>query len=151
MLREYLKILSAIVLTLFTLATLLALVTGLLALLAEEDIAERITLPYIIAIMGFVLFGISGSVLWLLFLRILGRQPASLMRRHTLAVCLAASTNWLAFTFIFGGGVTQIGDTAPLLVFLFPVAASSLLCYRLLFIRPIPTGNYKRYGGKKQV
>lgn len=133
MLREYLKILSAVLLTLLTLATLLALVTGWYSLLAGEDIVEAITLPYIIAVIGFVLFGISGSMLWIFFLHILDRHPASFIRRHGLAVTLAAAANWLAFTLIFAGGITHIGDTAPLLVFLLPVAGCSLLCYWLLF------------------
>src|SRR5690625_7555647 len=84
--REYGKILGSIVLALFTLATVLAASTVLYDLATGKDVfAESFTLPYLVAMMGFILFGVSGSLLWYFFLRILGTAPASFLLRHALA------------------------------------------------------------------
>lgn len=135
--REYGKILGSIVLALFTLATVLAGSTVLYDLATgEEMFAEAFTLPYLIALMGFILFGVSGSLLWLFFLRILGSVPASFLLRHALAVGMAAVACFVGFILIFGGGVSNLANGIILLGFIFPVAGASLLCYWLVFYPP---------------
>lgn len=135
--REYGKILGSIVLALFTLATVLAASTVLYDLATGKDVfAESFTLPYLVAMMGFILFGVSGSLLWYFFLRILGTAPASFLLRHALAAGMAVVACFAGFIFIFGSGTSNLGNAIVLLGFIFPVAGASLLCYWLVFYRP---------------
>lgn len=136
--RDYLKILSSIVLALLFLATVISIIAGTFSLVADSStVTEAVSLPFIIASMGFILFGITGSLLWLYFQKLLGNTIANLMGRQVIAASLSVVANCLLFVMIFtAGGSIYLKDIATILVFIVPVVVCSLLIYWRLYAKP---------------
>src|SRR5690625_7622945 len=91
--------------------------------------------------MGFILFGVSGSLLWYFFLRIIGTAPAPFLLRHALAAGMAVVACFARFIFIFGSGTSNMNNSMLLLCFIFPLSYALLLSFWLYLYRPYTIDN----------
>ncbi|WP_157600127.1 hypothetical protein [Saccharospirillum impatiens] len=91
-------------------------------------------LPFFIGFIGFVLFGVTGSIFWLVFLKALGSPVESPMSHHVLAASLSTLVSWLALALVFSGGVIRnLQESSILLIFVLPVVGMSLVWFRVLY------------------
>ncbi|BES69378.1 hypothetical protein RE428_03960 [Marinobacter nanhaiticus D15-8W] len=133
--RVYVKILSAIVVALVLLSLLASIALGVTRL---SPTGEIFFLPLFIAFAGFLMFGISGSLLWLLFFRLLDPLDIGSTAKHALAVTMATPSSilFLALLLYLASGEAE-GVSSTLSVFgwfVVPVAATSVGCYWWLFL-----------------
>lgn len=142
--REYLKVLSSIIAALLSWALLFSI--GLLINVFfsdSENMLGVVVFPFIVVGVGFVLFGVAGSVLWLLFLFIIAKYSLHLegpMMRHVLAACLSTIVCWLIIgLIIFDGGFQGLYEAVSLLILIGAVVAVSLVWYKLLYLRHLRT------------
>jgi len=136
--RDYLKILSSIIAALLSMAFLVSAVVGIVALISgNPEIASAVLFPFVFAWVGFVMFGIIGSLFWFGFLRASYTLSLGPVKRQILASLLSTLVSWLTIASIFSHGqFRQVIEAAPLLVFVVPVVVVSLLWYRFLYLRP---------------
>lgn len=134
--RVYIKILSAIVVALVLLSLLASIALGITRL---SPTSEIFYLPLFIAFVGFLMFGISGSLLWLLFFMLLDHLGISSTVKHALAAAMATPASILLLTllmFLGNGDADALwGALGVFLWFVVPVAAVSVGCYWWLFLK----------------
>lgn len=135
MMRDYFKILSSMIVALLTFALVVAMIASIYTLATGgRDISDDLFLPFLLALIGFILFGIPGSIFWLVFFRALSGSLGSVMKRHLIAASMAVvSSVTLSVALFFRGGLSELGEVAVFLVPVILVAAFSLLWYWLLF------------------
>lgn len=134
--RVYIKILSAIVVALVLLSLLASIALGVARL---SPTSEIFFLPLFIAFVGFLMFGISGSLLWLIFFRLLDQLEISSTVKHALAAAMATPASILLLAlllFLENGDAGSIwGTLGVFLWFVVPVATVSVGCYWWLFLK----------------
>src|SRR5690554_7767372 len=87
--RDYLKILSSIIAALLSMAFLVSAVVGIVALISgNPEIASAVLFPFVFAWVGFVMFGIIGSLFWFGFLRASYTLSLGPVKRQILASLL---------------------------------------------------------------
>lgn len=138
--RDYLKILASVIAALLSMAALIVVVIAVVIFVSADSLsAEPILFPFVIALAGFMMFGISGSIVWFVTYRALGQRPVSPMGRHAIgASCgVLASVTFEVVTFSSHGGIKLTDFLVPLALVV-PVVAVSLLWHWALFIRRGP-------------
>lgn len=135
---NYLRILFSIIAALLSLAMTISVAFGFSALVfGSPDNVQVVFFPFALAWVGFVMFGIIGSVFWFVFLALLDKVSLEPMKRHILAACLSIVTSWVTIALAMsGGGFKRLPEAAFVLIFIVPVAAVSLFWYWLLYLRP---------------
>jgi len=134
--KDYLKILCSITVALITLAALLSGAVGLFSIVSgQSNLAESVLFPFAFAGIGFLLFGITGSVFWLVFIKAFGNNGFRPITRHIISASLSAAISWLTLNTTLGGGIEGLAETAVLLIPVVLVAACSLFWYWWLFLR----------------
>lgn len=148
MMRDYFKILSSMLVALLTLAATVAVVASIYTLSSgSRDISEDVFLPFLVALMGFILFGIPGSIFWLVFFRALGGSLGGSMKRHLIAASMSVVASiGLSCVLFFRGGISELDEVAVFVVPVLIVAAFSLFWYWLLFEK---LAAYRRQDGIK--
>ena len=133
--RVYLKILSAIVIALVLLSLLATIALSVTRVGPTSDILFRFLF---IALVGFLMFGISGSLLWFTFFRLLDQLNLGSVVKHTLAAAAATPATTLLLALL---QYHERGDAEALwstlgvfLWFVVPVAAVSVGCYWWLYL-----------------
>jgi len=135
--RAYLKILSSIIAALLSWASIASAVSGVTALVSDNvSIVEALVFPFLLVWAGFMMFGITGSVFWFVFLSVVATHSLGPMKRQILAACVSTLACWLIIGLAFSGGeFKRLLETATLLVFMVPVVAVSLAWYWFLYLR----------------
>lgn len=135
--RDYLKILSSITAALLTLTVLVSVISGIFSLASgRNEVSEAMLFPFVIAWVGFISFGITGSIAWFVFVRAFDEKRLGPMSRHVVSASMATAASWLTVAFTFsGGGVKEFFEASVLLIPVVPVVALSLLWYWCLFYR----------------
>ena len=133
--REYLKILSSIIIALICSAILISIVAGVHSYLTEQsNILGAFLFPFVVAWVGFLMFGVIGSLLWLLFLHLLRRVELGYMRKHIISSVTSA---FLCVTilalFQVSGSITDLLSGYFLLIFVLPIVCFSLYIYHKLY------------------
>jgi len=135
--REYLKILSSIIIALICSALLISIVTVMHSYLTEQrNILGTSLFPFVIAWVGFLMFGIIGSLLWRLCLHFLSRVEFEHMKKHAISSMISAfiCVTLLACT-QFSGGIVALFRVYYLLILVLPIVFISLYIYRKLYSR----------------
>ena len=133
--REYFKILSSIVIALICLTLLVSLISWLWTISTEQKYAVRsFALPFVFAWVGFLMFGILGSLLWRLFFHMFNSFSLGVMRKHLLSSMLSAFICVSLFALSqLNSGFIDIARTYVLLVFVVPVVFLSFYIHRKLY------------------
>lgn len=135
--RDYLKILLSVIAALLSLAALIAVVTAVTVLASGNDLsADPLVFPFAIAMAGFMLFGITGSIVWFGTDKALGDISLGALGRQVICAASGALAS-VAFVVvgISGPGGIGLSDVFIPLALVVPVVTVSVLWYWGLFIR----------------
>jgi len=125
--REYLKILCSIIIALICSAILISIVVGAHSYLTEQsNILGAFLFPFVVAWIGFLMFGVIGSLLWRLFLHLLHRVELGYMRKHIISSVTSA------FLCVTALALFQFSSYF-LLIFVLPIVLFSLYIYHKLY------------------
>jgi hypothetical protein len=133
---EYLKILISIILAIISIAiffSAIALVFEAHSYYINEknNLTFGLGIVWIVAWFGFLLFGITGSILWRLYFAALSSWSGSFMRKHVYSSLLSGftCTSFFALT-QFNQGITEVVKIYAILILVLPVIFASLIIYR---------------------
>lgn len=136
--RDYFKILSSIIAALISLTLLISAIVAVGALLADSSgSASGVLFPFVVAWIGFLMFGVTGSVFWFAALKAMGSLTIGAMKKNAVAACFSTIASWLIpAVIIFRDDLEELPETGFILAPVVPVVACSLLWYWLLYLRP---------------
>lgn len=133
MLRDYLKIISAI---LAAMLTLIIFMTAAILFFEEMKFTEAVGLSMGFALAGFLFFGITGSVIWVSCLSIVRRHSLNLVYQHGVSALVATGASFLIFFLAMSGGdLRQLLSALRILIFVVPAVTLSLFWYWLFYLR----------------
>ena len=134
--KSYLKIILSIFIASLSLAIIAAIVSAVVMVFKGEFDIRGITLPFVFAWFGFLIFGIPGSIIWLISFLALKRSPLEKAKRHYVAVVISIIVCTPIVMYIESGiNLKAIGESLFLLVFIIPVALTGLFIHWFLFVR----------------
>ena len=134
--KSYLKIISSIFIASLSLAIITALISALVMIFKGEFDIRGITIPFVFAWFGFLIFGIPGSIIWLISFVALKVSSLEKTKRHYVAVVISIIVCTPIVAYIESGiNFSAIGESLFLLVFIIPVALTGLFIHWFLFIR----------------
>ncbi len=137
-LKTYLKILSSILISLIILSALFSLIGGSYSLyMSNGDFFSTLLFTFIISGFGFIMFGLTGSISWLLLLIPLSKCSMAEFDKHKVS---AISSAFIVTTLT---GIWSLGNkffNEPLimywvLIFIVPVVVVSLYVYKRLYLQ----------------
>jgi hypothetical protein len=132
--REYFKILSSIAIALLFLTMVFS---GISALVVDERrVLQALSFPFVVAWIGFLIFGIIGSALWLLMFKMFWGKASGGMRGHLFSAitsALISVTGLAIISLSLGSGWESFTKTYAFLVMVFPVVFVSLYVYKCLY------------------
>lgn len=133
MIKEYLKILTSITMSLFVLATVISLFIGLVELFGRQKF-DSMLFPYLIAGIGFVMFGLVGSLLWFLILALINKIKAITFEYHVVSAVISTVLTIGGFgLYASGFNLDKFLDAYIFLIFVAPVVIGSLVIYKKYF------------------
>ncbi len=137
--REYFKVLSSIVISLLAIAIISSPISGLCAFVfAESEIFSYFVIPFVIAWFGFVLFGLIGAALWVVFFKALKLKSFNVMQKQSICAFLSMLCILSVAAIVLGVVLSHRGLYYFLLPYLFiapvlPVILGSLFVYKRLY------------------
>ena len=133
---SYLKIISSIFLASLSLAIIAALISTAVMIFKGEFDIRGVTMPFVFAWFGFLIFGIPGSIIWLMSFVALKVSSMENAKKHYIAVAISIIVCTPIISYVESGiNLAAIGDSLFLLVLIIPTALTGLLIHWFLFIR----------------
>lgn len=133
--KVYFRILSSIVLASLILAVLFSTLLGVVAAISGKNY-NWIIFPFIAVWMGFLFFGLSGSIVGTCIYQLMRRIGWSDLQKILVSAILSTLIcPPLLTTFAKGFSVSRIIDSYIMLWGVFPVAMASVLVHWYLYLR----------------
>lgn len=141
--HTYLKILSAIVLSLLLWSTIAGVSLLLYTWFFSDKIyggqpdLDIVLLPGVFALVGFVLFGLTGSLLWFILFRIMRKIQWPEFKKHTIAAYCSSLLSPIILWYLYDERDLQrmLSYLGIMLCLIVPIVSMSLHLYRKIYLR----------------
>jgi hypothetical protein len=131
--KEYFKILLSIIASLLILASIAAVIIGLVELFGGGKYQGMI-FPFFIAAVGFIMFGIVGSGLWFAAFAVISRSKEYTFKLHVISASLATIISLLGVALWSSDFKSNaFVELLPLAIYVVPVVVGSLIVHKKYF------------------
>lgn len=134
--KSYLKLIASVFIALLALSSIATIISGIIMLYTNNYDIRGLTFPFVIAWFGFLLFGIPGTILWLISYIVLGITSWNKEEKQFVSVIIGSIVCVIIYSLVANEFIfSSLFKHLYLLILVIPVAVTGAGVHWYLFIR----------------